>query len=951
MAMAEKVAFLLQDCGCRFQILSENPRRIKFTPTIDQIPLDCKKTWELICQGNTKGVFQIESSFAQSLVKRFEPKNIEELSVFIAIMRPGCTDAKRDDKSITNHVIDRKHGYEDVSYFHPALKDILKDTWGEIVFQEQAIKIATDIAGFSLEESDSLRKCIASGSIVMTQNGPRDIDFICKNFENKRFKHKILTVDSNNKLIYKNLSHVWKTGKQKVYELVTKKGHRIEVTENHQIYTQNGWKDLKYIDPINDSVLVPDKYIYKGYTKNININQAIILSYMIGGGCYTDKCAPKITNSDKWILHKIRQCLQKEFGKNCYTEYRRKNGCIDFSLRHKASTWIKSIISPARSRDKTIPSEILQAQESVTQAFIGSYFSGEGDVNIKQKTISISTISHNIAKNLQILLLRNKIHSSFHVKSGQYKNEPYISYRIVISDPSDIIKFRNVYKKYICPIKFKKLQQINLSSWKNSRFLVPNCFIKAATANINLNSLLAKPEGGSAYNKNLTYDRVARINQYLNSPLLEDILNAEFKFCQIDKIKFVGEKETYDFTVENGTHCGFINGILVHNSVGKKKPELMAKIKQKFITKAKDQGIVTKEEAEEIFSWIEKSQRYSFNKSHSVCYALNGYLAAYSKAHFPGPFFTSSIHYADSKPKKYIEVKELVENARTMSIDVRAPNFNLLEEKCQFIDNVPTFGLTEIKDFGKTSFKKATAVIEEYGEPKSWIEFLVKYSPRIESSAINGLIYTGALSHLCTERTKMHYEYLIYKQLSNKELEWCSRNYSNADSLQDLLTILLEQPVGKDGGIATKKRVPIVEAHLKSLKNPEYPLSDCHSALAKKEHEYLGVALTTNKINEYNTGLANSTCREFSNNADQKAKIAVIIDDIREHTIKSGKNRGKKMAFVKLSDDTCGLDAMAFSKIWEKKKNVLRENNAVLIELGRWNNDFVINDVLQLELE
>jgi DNA polymerase-3 subunit alpha len=89
-----------------------------------------------------------------------KPENIEQLSALISIMRPGCLEAIRDNKSVSDHFIDKKNGKESVDYFHPALEDSLKSTYGEMIYQEQAMQIARAIAGFDLKEADMLRKAI-----------------------------------------------------------------------------------------------------------------------------------------------------------------------------------------------------------------------------------------------------------------------------------------------------------------------------------------------------------------------------------------------------------------------------------------------------------------------------------------------------------------------------------------------------------------------------------------------------------------------------------------------------------------------------------------------------------------------------------------------------------------------------------------------------------------------
>ena len=145
------------DCGCE---VHEGENGLIFNLDITSIPLTCSATWDLICEGNTKGVFQLESQLGRSLAKQTKPRNIEELSDLIAIMRPGCLEAMVKGKSLTMHYIDRKHFREPVEYLHSSLEPILKSTQGILVYQEQAILIATEIAGFDLQEADILRKAI-----------------------------------------------------------------------------------------------------------------------------------------------------------------------------------------------------------------------------------------------------------------------------------------------------------------------------------------------------------------------------------------------------------------------------------------------------------------------------------------------------------------------------------------------------------------------------------------------------------------------------------------------------------------------------------------------------------------------------------------------------------------------------------------------------------------------
>jgi DNA polymerase-3 subunit alpha len=153
--MAKKYQY---SCGCSFGLNDKNG--LIFNPDINSINLDCSRTWNLISDGNTKGCFQLESRLGRSIAKKLKPENIEQLSALIAVLRPGSLEAIRDGKSVTNHYIDKKNGQETLDNFHPSLEPILNSTYGEMIYQEQAMEIAKVVAGFNLLEADMLRKAI-----------------------------------------------------------------------------------------------------------------------------------------------------------------------------------------------------------------------------------------------------------------------------------------------------------------------------------------------------------------------------------------------------------------------------------------------------------------------------------------------------------------------------------------------------------------------------------------------------------------------------------------------------------------------------------------------------------------------------------------------------------------------------------------------------------------------
>jgi len=120
---------------------------------ISQIPLDDKKTFKLLQETDTTGIFQLESSGMRRYLRELKPTELEDIIAMVALYRPGPIE-------LIPSFINRKHGREKVKYLHPKLEPILEKTYGIGIYQEQMMRIARDLAGFSLAEADTLRKAI-----------------------------------------------------------------------------------------------------------------------------------------------------------------------------------------------------------------------------------------------------------------------------------------------------------------------------------------------------------------------------------------------------------------------------------------------------------------------------------------------------------------------------------------------------------------------------------------------------------------------------------------------------------------------------------------------------------------------------------------------------------------------------------------------------------------------
>lgn len=123
---------------------------------LDKIPLDDDKVYDMICRADTMGVFQVESRAQMQTLPRTRPRSIEDLTVEVAIIRPGPLQG-----NMVHPYIRRRQGKEKVTYPHKRLKPVLEETLGVILFQEQVLRAAIVIAGFSPGEADSLRRAMS----------------------------------------------------------------------------------------------------------------------------------------------------------------------------------------------------------------------------------------------------------------------------------------------------------------------------------------------------------------------------------------------------------------------------------------------------------------------------------------------------------------------------------------------------------------------------------------------------------------------------------------------------------------------------------------------------------------------------------------------------------------------------------------------------------------------
>lgn len=402
----------------------------------------------------------------------------------------------------------------------------------------------------------------------------------------------------------------------------------------------------------------------------------------------------------------------------------------------------------------------------------------------------------------------------------------------------------------------------------------------------------------------------------------------------------------------------------LRKAIGKKKADLMAELKVKFIDGCEVVGLVSREAAEEIFGWVEKSSRYAFNKSHAVSYAITAYQMANKKAHTPKIFFKELLNFACEKQKPQEEIYELVSDARLYDINIKLPTIKRFSKDFEIRqDGNIYFGLCHVKGLtgvnGENVIKAINSVESDLGKPASdlsWLEILIYLSPKCQSSVFKSLCSLGFFSTDTTKisRSAAIFEFMIFNQLKEKtELKWVTDNYPSK-RWKDLKSCLIDlQPTKKNGGgTSTASRSSAIMDEITLMSNPPFSLEDSPSWIINEETKLLGCPISLANVDAVDSQAANTTCKDIINGKKGEGICVVAnLKRVQNVKVKKGKTAGQLMSFLTIEDETCAIDSVIlFPKEREKLSHMLHIG-ANLLFCGKVDGDdssFIVENIHDL---
>jgi DNA polymerase-3 subunit alpha len=881
-----------------------------------------EKAFELIGQGETTGVFQLEGAGMTRMLVEMKPTTFEHIIAAISLFRPGPME-------LIPTYIRRMHGKEAVKYHHPGLEPILKETYGI---------------------------CISGDSLVIeAKTGKRyRVDELADKLDN----FYIQGVDEDYKPAVGRVTCWIDNGVKPVFRVQLRNGATIKTTIDHKFLSEEGWKALGDLRP-GDYVAVPPYLVEPEQHFTIEREKLRILAYLIADGSLASGSSIDFVNKDPVLLEEYVRCLQSfENVEPVYVPQLR--GVMRVGIRRKGQArniptglllWMRDLgfkYDPkvrkhpcgVRSQEKSIPNFVFSLSNDDLMFFLASLWDCDGYIG--RKLCHYKTISKRLAYDVQTLLLRLGFASTIYVTSYSSLRGERHGYQVTLYDTK---KFVALMKPYMLTNK----RNVICTGKSHNSTLRRAMFIQEAQDLTKLSARAIMDRYGvdrqhfyrNRRNRERIPSHIVRgIAEAVPLPKTLALTNTDWE--QIISIESAREERVYDLTVQE-LHNLAVNNIIVHNcvyqeqiqqiaaqlfgyslgdadmmrrAVSKKKAKDLATHKQIFMDNGPKNGVPV-EVAEKIFSEIEYFAQYGFNKSHAADYAVLTCQTAFLKAHYPEEFYTALLTVNRDKSE---DVRMFTADCRRFGIpilppDVNASDLDFLIEPTDELkeDGTPKrgirYGMAAIKNVGEKAAQQIIDARNAGGPFRDIGDFCRRVDLRtVGKRAIESLIKVGAMDSFADRDQLL---------LSLDKIQGYSSDHHKAKDIgqismfdSDDLTL----PPVKAGTETPQREKLRWEKDLIGLYVSEHPLTARMDQIRLLPNIHYSETLRRSSDTMHN----------------RTVTIVGLVTAYRTIITK----RGDTMAVVSLEDIQGNIDCVLFARTWAEARNMV-EVDRVIIVMGK----------------
>ena len=709
------------------------------------IPLNDPEVFEFFKKGWLGDIFHFGAKGLSNYVTKVQPESIEDLIACICLYRPGPM-----ENNYHNEFLLRRSGDRETE-FPIGSEEILKDSFGLMLTQEHIMLLCQQLAGFSLQKADDVRKCIDGDELFWTKDGAIKIKDL-KLYS----KVKVSTLDNNFTVKYNSVNRSFSQGIKECVKLNIQGNNDLICTPDHKILTEVGWLEAK------DCV---GHYVYKDTTRrygslNKPKEELYLMTALLTEGSLGTKNRCNFTNKDRNEIEEFKRCYKVVFDEDCKEYLNNQTDCI--SLKIKDDNVKQLGLEFVLSDKKKLPDYVFSLNEDCQEYVIAKMIDFDGYVANKRGgfLFGYSSKSFELIRQMEILFSCLGIVTTTNKRSFDEYPENY--YDIGSTDIEDCLKIKKILERY--SVKFRQfkfdLEDFNLEAQSSYKipFEIWQPIVKKMIddSGYTCNELLGKNvlNYGINHKINITRNRLSKILKICGrSKLLESCLRGDFCFRKVISIEEIGKREVYDFSMEfNCVPQAFVGGILVHNCMGKKILEKIKSIRPDFVRGYIDRYSrkgVDEEYANDLWSKMEEFGKYAFNKSHAAAYSINGYNSLWLKVHYPIEFWSVTFSRAskDDYPFYINEIRQSG-NIKLNPVDINKSSTNIVADK---EDGSLYWSINSVNQVGE---KAQEQIIKERGENGPYFsleEFIDRHNFKnsaVNKSVIENLIYSGAFDVL-----------------------------------------------------------------------------------------------------------------------------------------------------------------------------------------------------------